>query len=336
MGASMNFTASFRDVLEGSSMTSLLEAARRPVKWLFEGLIEDDRDKGHQWLITGEPKAGKSRLVMQLAIAAVEGTEFLGFKAGRECKVLYFNFELSKPVAGRRALEFFDNDERKMTKYCGRLHIVSEWNAVDLLDTVHSDYLRGLVNEAEPDLIIWDVLRRMTGAEENNNVEMSRVMREIREISSKRTHIVVHHSRKEQWDRNAGARGIRGASAIHAEADGVISIAKIGSRHTLQFSVRSVPNLDEIRIMSNKIGFALESKPVDVPAPIVDIAQAFEDHAVRSRGEMHEFISHNYGIGESAADRMLNKLIRTGVLEKRKQGKEAKFMLREDNLHRRR
>ncbi|AXA56682.1 AAA family ATPase [Pseudomonas thivervalensis] len=321
----MKFEVGFREVMARSNVSLLLEEALRPVNWLFDGLVEDDRDNGHQWLITGEPKAGKSRFALQMAIAAAEGADFVGFRARRKNKVLYFNFELSRSVMGRRALEFFAGDETRMLQCDGNLIVVSEWSGVDVLDIKCAEYLEKLIMEVNPDIVIWDVMKRMTVAEENNNVEMSKVMRAIRDISSKRTHVVVHHSRKEVFARNAGARGIRGASAIHAEVDGVISIAKIGKRNTLQFSVRSVPDLEEIRLISNGIGFRRLTEEIKVEEKTIDLEVLFGDASHRSRKDMLLYFKDQMGRAESAADRKLKELVKAGVLVKEGSGREVLY-----------
>ncbi|MDM8347675.1 AAA family ATPase [Pseudomonas sp. sp1636] len=321
----MDFNVSYAEVMSKSNMRSLVECAKAPINWMFEGLIENDRDKGHQWLITGEPKSGKSRLVMQLAMAAAAGGDFLGFKSTRKNKVLYFNFELAPAVIGRRTLEFFGSEEAVL-RCEERLAVNSLWSAVDVNDPQWINYLKGLIEFADPDLVIWDVLRRMTNADENNNVEMSKVMRSIREINSQRTHIVVHHSKKELFDRNAGARGIRGASAIHAEVDGVISIAKIGNKHTLKFSVRAVPCLDELSLEADGVSFRLANAAnSEVKKEGVDIGLAFKDVKHRSRKEMLAFVKEHMGLEESATDRKLDALVRVGKLIKEKKGREVVF-----------
>lgn len=321
----MKFEADFYGVMARSNVSLLLEEAQRPINWLFDGLVEDDRDIGHQWLITGEPKAGKSRFALQMAIAGAEGADFVGFRARRKNKVLYFNFELSRGVMGRRALEFFAGDETRMLQCDGNLIVVSEWSGVDVLDAECAGYLERLIVEVNPDVIIWDVLKRMTVAEENNNVEMSKVMRAIRNISSKRTHVVVHHSRKEMFARNAGARGIRGASAIHAEVDGVISIAKVGNRNTLQFSVRSVPDLEEIRLISNGIGFRRLTEENKAEEKAIDFEVLFGNAIHRSRRDMLLYFKDQMGRAESAADRRLKELVKAGVLVKEGSGREVLY-----------
>ncbi len=52
------------------------------VEWIVEGVIQ----KGGNGIVTGEPKAGKSLLMMDLLLAVATGTPWLGFNVSRRVK----------------------------------------------------------------------------------------------------------------------------------------------------------------------------------------------------------------------------------------------------------
>lgn len=58
---------------------------------LIQGIVR----VGHKMLISGSSKAGKSFLLMQLAIALSEGGKWLGFQC-KKSKVLYVNLEIDR------------------------------------------------------------------------------------------------------------------------------------------------------------------------------------------------------------------------------------------------
>lgn len=324
----MGFENSIDAIIRASSVDSMICDAKQEVSWLVEGLIEDDREKGHQWLITGEPKMGKSRLAMQLAVSLAEGTDFLGFNIPRRRKVLYFNFELSKRVAACRTLDFFDGDERRLLACTEHFNVISSFARIDVLNAESFQHVRKVIAALDPDVIFWDVLRRMNSAEENNNVEMSHVMQAIRMVSSGRTHIVVHHSKKEQYDRNAGARGIRGASSIHAEADGVIAIAKIRERHTLEFSARSIADLDTITLNSEGLRFVranVESQPQTRKVEEVTLSGLVSNNIWAPRKELRYQIMTKFRVSGPTADRYLESWTRSGEVERKKDGRETYY-----------
>ncbi|MFJ2287801.1 AAA family ATPase [Pseudomonas iridis] len=325
------FSKTVAQVVEASSMSAVMDKASQKVDWIVHDLIEDERTRGQQWIVTGEPKMGKSRLAMQLAVSLAEGREFIGFKVPKRRKVLYFNFELAERVAASRVVEYFSENSERIRSCEGFLNVVSEFVSIEVLDEQWHQYIKDIVSVLDPDIIFWDVLRRMTGAEENNNVEMSRVMQKIRSISCNRTHVVVHHSRKELFDRNAGARGIRGASAIHAEVDGVISIAKVGRGHTLEFSTRSVAKLDSICLSSSGIDFVREERSV-VGAnkgreQKISAAKIFTPGVWMPRKDILIKFQKEYEKSQLSADRFILGELGAGRLVKRKAGREVQYKL---------
>ena len=57
---------------------------------LIDGLLR----KSHKGMITGPSKAGKTFLIMQLALSLAKGTKWLGLYPTRQSKVVYINFEI--------------------------------------------------------------------------------------------------------------------------------------------------------------------------------------------------------------------------------------------------
>jgi KaiC/GvpD/RAD55 family RecA-like ATPase len=59
------------------SISDLLDAANERDVWILDGLIEE----GDQVVLSGPPKAGKSLMVSQMALAVASGGSFLKWKA---------------------------------------------------------------------------------------------------------------------------------------------------------------------------------------------------------------------------------------------------------------
>lgn len=221
-------------------------AAQQP-DWVVDGLIE----RGDQWMIAGAPKAGKSLLATQLALAVSEGGRFLDWQCDRPQKVLYMDFELKDRVFWQRLLGMYRGNEQAMQRNRNFLRC-GDFKTVDVLDVVERKKIADMIAQVDPDLIVWDVLARMHSGDENDNGTMKAVMMGIRMLSGTAAHVVVHHARKPPSGAegvNLGALSMRGASSIHGEADGVMSLAVRdgqGARYSLQFSARAVQAPDEM------------------------------------------------------------------------------------------
>ena len=99
-----------------------------------------------------------------------------------------------------------------------------------------ADAIQRIVKAVRPDVVIFDTLIQLHQTDENDNILMKAVMRRIRSMTEfddpksgkriKPAQVVLHHQRKEgQNGRSAlTADSMRGAGAVHAAADVVLSI----------------------------------------------------------------------------------------------------------------
>ena len=74
---------------------------------LAEPIIDGVLRHGHKLLVAGPSKAGKSFLLLNLAVAVAEGSQWLGWKV-RQGKVLYVNLELDKASCINRLKLIYD------------------------------------------------------------------------------------------------------------------------------------------------------------------------------------------------------------------------------------
>ena len=69
---------------------------------IIEGILRE----GHKMLMTGPSKAGKSFLLLQLAIAIAEGGKWIGWQC-RQGRVLYVNLELDRASCINRLADVY-------------------------------------------------------------------------------------------------------------------------------------------------------------------------------------------------------------------------------------
>lgn len=152
--------------------------------------------------------------------------------------------------------------------------------------------LQELIQREKPDLVIFDTLIRVHSLDENNNVAMSHLLKYLREIcsyiptspksrkrkakkSKKRdseevrvkriAHVLVHHTRKDSGFGGPGkdARAVRGAGAIHAEADLVLTLSECYDKKTIMvsFSARRIPEPEDMYLVQSNFSFSAGEKP---------------------------------------------------------------------------
>lgn len=172
----------------------IIKNALKSVDYIFDSLFE----KGEQWIISGAPKSGKSRLALQLALCASEGHDFLGHKCPQKQRVLYIDLELSPRLSASRIYEFYNRDSAALLSN-SHFFICHDHKQIDVNSTSDCGQLQETISAINPDLIIWDVLARMHTADENSNIAMIQVMQNIRRLSRGAAHVIVHHARKEKF-----------------------------------------------------------------------------------------------------------------------------------------
>jgi RecA-family ATPase len=158
---------------------------------LVEGILR----KGHKMLISGSSKAGKSFLLMQLAIALAKGREWLGFKC-KKSRVLYVNLEIDSASCINRFVEIYK-----------RLGIEPEddeslyvWNLRGKsmpLDKLMPTLIRR-VNGRGFDVVIIDPIYKVITGDENKATDMAKFTNLFDKLCLKTGVAVIyshHHSK---------------------------------------------------------------------------------------------------------------------------------------------
>jgi RecA-family ATPase len=166
---------------------------------LIEGIVRI----GHKMLISGSSKAGKSFLLIELAIALAEGRKWLGFQC-KKTKVFYVNLEIAEKSLGNRI------DEIHLAigvepKYEQDFVVWSLRGSSMPLDKLAPKIIRKVANKGYEAIIIDPIYKVITG-DENNATQMSSFTALFDKISKETgcTIIYSHHHSK-------GAQGFKRA-----------------------------------------------------------------------------------------------------------------------------
>ena len=204
---------------------------RPAIGWIVPKLIP----KPGLVMLYGEPKAGKSFLALQLALAVGQGRSF----ANTPCvkgRVLYLQFDTGELVWRDR----LQNLKKHRVDLSGDVYMVHpDYNprSMNVLEPTNVGFLQDVLAETQPDMVIIDVLREVHNQDENDSTAMKLVGDRLMELFSPYALVILHHTHKLSPDSpprvvNAG----RGSSYVAGKADALWLIhdskLKIESRFT--------------------------------------------------------------------------------------------------------
>lgn len=182
-------------------------------------IIQDTLNPGEVMLLSGPPKAGKSFLTMQLALAVATGREFITLKC-KKGKVLYVDGELSCNALIYRVRGIME--KMGMQRYPDNLKIVPVSDMMLTLDNVISDIEHA---DNKPDLIILDPYYVFSEVNENDNSELRGELKNLSRLKKMNVAvIVVHHQTKGSQAGKSNIDRAAGGSTFARFADTVSSL----------------------------------------------------------------------------------------------------------------
>ncbi len=173
-------------------------------------------------VVGGEPKVGKSNLMLNVAIRRACGMPWLGFQT-MPGRTLYIQAEIpARLLKSRLALLM---REAEVTLPPGQLMTVST-RQLRLSEVAGRTKLRKWLEATGADWCIIDPLARFYAGEENSSKEMGMLIDGLAAISEDLdvAFTLVHHTAKPRDDRRGGQR-LRGSSALFGAADAVLILS---------------------------------------------------------------------------------------------------------------
>lgn len=223
------------------SMTDYVTLPRPNIDWLIPDLLP----KPGLIFLTGEPKSGKSYLALQLALCLTRAVPFLGYKTQSSYNP-NINFDLLKEIDNNTfvsnhhgsSILYLQLDTSELVWRDRLLHLQKHIplsshvlmphpdlipGRVNVLERSSREWLRSVITDADPALIILDILRQVHNADEDSSTEMKAVFDELDILFKGRTILLIHHSPKlnDSFGPVKVVNALRGSSYMSGHADAI-------------------------------------------------------------------------------------------------------------------
>jgi 5S rRNA maturation endonuclease (ribonuclease M5) len=226
------------------------------VEWIVEGVIQ----KGGNGIVTGEPKAGKSLLMIDLLLAVATGTPWLGFSVSRRVKCALISREDYPGMTQQRLARLFRGTVRRMD-FEGWLWINTRWQTPTFLleDNGHVSQLIEEMRSENVEFACFDVFRRLHGQDENDNTAIQKILDQLARIQTEVgcALALVHHTTK---DANGSIfRRIRGATAIHGWTEWALGVSVTNNEEPGRDWIRKVEFETKAACPADPVYFRIEA-----------------------------------------------------------------------------
>lgn len=293
-------------------LSSIIDPPAKPPE-LIKGILR----QGHKMLIAGPSKAGKSFLLMELAIAIAQGESWMGFPC-KQGKVLYINLEIDPASCIDRFLKIYERlgyEEKRADN-------ILIWNLrghalpLDKLAPILIDRML----QADIAAVIVDPIYKVITGDENNASEMGAFCNQFDTICTALNASVIychHHSKGAQGNKRAMDRA-SGSGVFARDPDAlldIIALRKPASDQELE-EAKEIEDFDEDL---QKTPWQMEASLREFP-PIKPI-KFFFDHPVHKKDT--EGILKSYHADGSSAANLAASSKRTSKMQRKKRLDEA-------------
>lgn len=229
--------------------------------WLVEHLWAS----GAVGVIGGAPKACKSWLALELAVAVASGRPCLGrFAVPAPGPVLVYAAE-DAPLQIRQRIEQLCQ-ARGAPFHALELDLILE-PALRIDRPEPVERLRATLDLHRPRLLILDPYVRLQGADENNATEVAAILATLRELS--RTFslalLLVHHTRKSPG--TSPGQALRGSSDFHAWGDSNLYLRRRADDLILTIEHRAAPAPPPLSLALAPDPLRLDIRGADAQSP---------------------------------------------------------------------
>jgi len=218
----------------------------------------------------GEPKAGKSLLVANLALALAAGADHAGFQVPSPKRVLICQFELPTP---QFALRLATMRKAIGNRADSNLFVDTRVSGHMLSSTAGLNHFLNSARSVQAEVIVIDPLYSTHDQDENDTRAMAALCQALIRLrdASKAALIIVHHIRKAAGRYELGS-AFRGSSALHAVGDSYLLLARPSPQIPtvelrFQFRYAAAPPSRLLSLDPDALWFSASGSTIPAPTP---------------------------------------------------------------------
>lgn len=194
-----------------------------PRRWLLGNILI----RQYVTVLAGTGGGGKTSLAIGWALSLASGKPVMGERVGKPRRVLIWSEDPSEELAKRvdaamqiHGLTRADIEDRLIVVSIDELKITIARFSQELREVVAVDLpaLREIITRNQLDVVMLDPIAELHELEENDNVQMSKLMGMMRSVAreTKAAVLLLHHASKASVDagKRSSATATRGAGAI--------------------------------------------------------------------------------------------------------------------------
>ena len=191
--------------------------------WIWHGIIPS----GGSTLIYGDPKVGKSKLILSLceAVADSDINNYLGLDVDSHGRVLYVQLDTPRSLWVSGYISAVYSKPARSNIYMLDKEMPEVPKLFDIRIPDCRDWLRREVDSVSPILTVVDTVRRMHKGNENESDTMSNVLDAFYTACFPSALLLISHKKKHQAG-EVGDGVARGSSALMGAVDALVNMRK--------------------------------------------------------------------------------------------------------------
>jgi hypothetical protein len=282
-------------------------------------------------IISAPAKAGKSILLMNLAMSIAKGAMFLNKFKTYQRKVLYLQTEIGNFQLRKRFETSNIGDVKSIADY---LSIVVERIKID--KEVGIERLKEILIDGKYQVLILDPFYTLHNSNEDSSSEMAPVLSDLRQVALDLNLIIImvhHQGKRKEGDSQTGHKH-RGSSSFADVPDGNISLRRTSNdTAVLDFELRNLETPESIELQMKDLKWEFKSiVKHKEDLSVFDVREHLKKDGEMSYSDLAKALSDDYGVSSRKAKKKISDALARKEIVKRKDGKQVFYKYDEINV----